>query len=65
MTKFASALPYTEAERERDREIAERGQEVRLIRRRALKTSQRYDLPGTPQTKRRDVRIMGETEPID
>jgi len=63
---FASGLtPYTDAERERDREIAERGQEVQAIRRRVLKTSQRYDQPGTPQTKRRGERIMGETEPID
>jgi hypothetical protein len=58
---FASGLiPYSEAERERDREGERR--ELRIVgtRRRALISGRHYDQPGTPESRARDLRVIGE-----
>jgi hypothetical protein len=60
--KYYSAQPYTEAERERDRDIAQRGQRIGFIRRKALKSGDRrhYEQAGTAESKSLDCRKMGE-----
>jgi hypothetical protein len=59
--KFASGLlPYTAAERERDDEARLRRQSVQLARRRAAPHG-RYDRAPSPQTRERDLRILGES----
>jgi hypothetical protein len=58
--KYASAMPYTEAEREADREANARVRETIHNRRKSLKTGQNYDVPGNKASKSRDQRILGE-----
>jgi hypothetical protein len=58
--KYASATPYTESERERDREARAWARETIHNRRKSLKTSQNYDIPGSKASKSKDQRILGE-----
>jgi hypothetical protein len=58
--KYASATPYTEAERERDRQVMERAQKTIHNRRKSLKSGQNYDIPGTKASKAKDARLLGE-----
>lgn len=58
---FAPGLtPYTQAERDRDDEARLRRESVRLARKRSAPRG-RYNAPPSPQTKERDLRIMGES----
>ena len=56
-----SSLPYTEAERERDAQ--ERAEFVRrgVIRRKAAPHGD-YNQPGTPESRQRWQRILGEND---
>jgi hypothetical protein len=58
--KYASATPYTEAERERDRQVMERAQKTIHNRRKATPSGQNYDIPGTKASKAKDQRLLGE-----
>jgi hypothetical protein len=58
--KYASATPYTETERDRDREARAWARETIHNRRKSLKTSQNYDIPGNKASKSKDLRILGE-----
>jgi len=60
--KYASALPFTEDER--DSCIASRRKTVwrGVNRRKARRTDQPYNVPGNDAQKRQDARIMGERE---
>ena len=60
--KYASATPYTEAERDADRR--ERTDALKTIhnRRKALKSGQNYNVPGNKASKSKDDRILGEVE---
>ena len=53
-------LPISERERAEwaadRRELLEKG----LVRRRVCASGQNYDVPGTPESKRRDEQILGE-----
>jgi hypothetical protein len=58
---FASGLtPYSQAERDRDRESAARGQRTAFVRRQSLQSGQRYDQSGTAESRAKDLRILGE-----
>ena len=60
--KYASATPYTEAERDADRR--ERTDALKTIhnRRKALKSGQNYNVPGNKASKSKDDRILGEKQ---
>ena len=60
MTKYASAMPYTEAERERDRLAIDRAYEIVHNRRKVLKSGQNYNIPGNKASKSKDDRMLGE-----
>ena len=60
MTKYASAMPYTEAERERDRQARDRVAETIHNRRKCLKSGQNYNIPGNKASKAKDDAILGE-----
>ena len=61
--KYASGLkPYTPAEREQDAAERRAMKRRERIRQQALLSGQPYFLPGTPATRRRDLRMMGETD---
>ena len=60
MTRYASATPYTESERERDREAKTWARETIHNRRKSLKSGQNYDIPGNKASKSKDQRILGE-----
>jgi hypothetical protein len=63
--KYASALPYTDAERDRDEALRHKVQEIVHTRRKVLKSKQKYDVPGNEASKARDLRIVGEREALD
>jgi hypothetical protein len=63
--KYASALPYTDAERDRDEALRHKAQEIVHNRRKALKSKQNYNVPGDKASKARDLRTVGEREALD
>jgi hypothetical protein len=58
--KYASAQPYTDAERERDDQIRQRGLETIHNRRKATPSGQNYNIPGDKVSKAKSQRILGE-----
>lgn len=60
--KYASAQPYTEAERERDDQARQRGLEIIHNRRKATPSGQNYNIPGDKASKDKALRILGESE---
>jgi hypothetical protein len=60
--KYASAQPYTDAERERDDQIRQRGLETIHNRRKATPSGQNYNIPGDKVSKAKSQRILGERE---
>jgi hypothetical protein len=58
--KYASAQPYTEAEREQDRLAMERAHRTIHNRRKATPSGQNYNIPGDKASKSKDERILGE-----
>lgn len=58
----ASILPYTEAERERDRNARAEAVARMQTRRKATPSGQDYNQWPTQARKRRDLRILGERE---
>jgi hypothetical protein len=58
--KYASAQPYTEAEREQDRLAMELTQRTIHNRRKATPSGQNYNVPGDKSSKARDLRLLGE-----
>jgi hypothetical protein len=60
MTRYASAQPYTDAERERDRQVMERAQRAIHTRRKATPSGQNYNIPGNKASKAKDERTVGE-----
>ena len=58
--KYASATPYTDAERDQDR--CERTAALKTIhnRRKATPSGQNYNTPGDKASKAKDERIVGE-----
>ena len=58
--KYASALPYTDAERDRDDALRHKAQEIVHKRRKAIKSGQNYNVPGDKASKDKDARILGE-----
>jgi hypothetical protein len=63
--KYASALPYTDAERDRDDALRHKAHEIVHNRRKVLKSGQNYNVPGDKASKERDLRIVGELEALD
>lgn len=62
MTKYASAQPYTDAERSRDDQARHRDMETIHNRRKATPSGQNYNVPGNKVSKAKDERITGERE---
>jgi hypothetical protein len=62
MTRYASAQPYTDAERQRDDEARARAQETIHRRRKATPSGQNYNVPGNKASKARDERLLGERQ---
>jgi hypothetical protein len=60
--KYASAQPYTEAERERDRQAESRAFKIVHNRRKATPSGQNYNIPGDKASKAKAERIMGEAK---
>jgi len=60
--KYASAQPYTEAERGRDDQARHRALETIHNRRKATPSGQNYNVPATKASIRKDRAIMGERE---
>jgi hypothetical protein len=60
--KYASAQPYTDAERERDDKIRQRVQKTIHNRRKATPSGQNYNIPGDKASKAKAERIMGEAK---
>jgi hypothetical protein len=58
--RYASAQPYTDAERERDDQARQRGLETIHNRRKATPSGQNYNISGTKASKARDSRLLGE-----
>jgi hypothetical protein len=58
--KYASAQPYTDAEREQDRLAMEHAQRTIHNRRKATPSGQNYNIPGDKSSKARDLRLLGE-----
>jgi hypothetical protein len=62
MTRYASAQPYTDAERERDDQVRQRGLETIHNRRKATPSGQNYNVPATKSSIAKDRAILGERE---
>jgi|HubBroStandDraft_2_1064218.scaffolds.fasta_scaffold00132_18 hypothetical protein len=60
--KYASAQPYTAAERDRDDQARLRSLETIHNRRKATPSGQNYNIPGDKASKDKAERIMGERE---
>ena len=60
--KYASAQPYTEAERDRDDQARLRDIETIYNRRKATPSGQNYNVPGDKASKEKAERIMGERQ---
>ena len=58
--KYASATPYTEAERDADRRERTAALETIHNRRKCLKSGQNYNIPGNKASKAKDDAILGE-----
>ena len=58
--KYASAQPYTDAERERDDLIRQRGLQTIHNRRKATPSGQNYNVSGDKASKAKDLRVLGE-----
>jgi hypothetical protein len=64
--EFKSGLtPFTEAERQADEPSRRKRLAQGVGRRKACRSGQDYNQPGTPETQSRDLRIMGELERQD
>ena len=61
--KYASAQPYTDAERDRDDQARLRAQETIHTRRKATPSGQNYNVPGDKASKDKANRILGERDP--
>jgi hypothetical protein len=57
---YSGIMPISDAERAQwdadRRQLLDKG----LVRRRVCASGQNYDVPGTPESKRRDEQILGE-----
>jgi hypothetical protein len=62
MTFHSAIRPYSQAERDADEAKRRPAQERAAARRRACPAKERYEQPGTPQTRKRDLRRVGERE---
>jgi hypothetical protein len=51
---------YTQAERDRDRELQNRGAQTIHNRRKATPSGQNYNVPGDKASKAKDLRLLGE-----
>jgi hypothetical protein len=60
--KYASAQPYTEAERNRDDASRQRAQKTIHNRRKSTPSGQNYNVPATKASIAKDRAIMGERE---
>jgi hypothetical protein len=60
--KYASALPYTDAERDRDEAARHHAQRTIHNRRKATPSGQNYNIPGDKASKAKSQRILGERE---
>jgi hypothetical protein len=60
--KYASALPYTDAERDRDEAARHKAQDIIHNRRKATPSGQNYNVPGDKASKDKALRILGERE---
>jgi hypothetical protein len=60
MTRYASAQPYTEAERDRDDALRHDAQKTIHNRRKATPSGQNYNVPGDKASKAKDLRVLGE-----
>jgi hypothetical protein len=60
--RFASGLPFSEAERQHCANLRAEVLAKRNARRKACPSGQHYDQKPTPETRARDQRIMGEFE---
>ncbi len=58
--KYATAQPYTDAERDRDDHARLRDIETIHNRRKATPSGQNYNIPGNKASKAKDERIIGE-----
>lgn len=58
--KRSSGLPFTDEERAIEAAHRKLRLDMGVRRRRAIKSGQRYNVPGNPERKARDARIMGE-----
>ena len=58
--KYASAQPYTDAERNRDERARQLVLQTIHNRRKATPSGQNYNIPGDKASKDRDQRITGE-----
>jgi hypothetical protein len=58
--EYASALPYTDEERQRDDESRQRVLNIIGNRRKVLRSGQNYNVPGDKASKSKDERILGE-----
>ena len=58
--KYASAQPYSDAERKRDDELRALGLKTIHNRRKATPSGQNYNIPGNKASKAKDEAILGE-----
>ncbi len=58
--KYASAQPYTDAERDRDERARHRDLQTIHTRRKATPSGQNYNVPGNKASKAKDDAILGE-----
>jgi hypothetical protein len=61
MKFFSGLMPYTDAERAADRAEREVLRAREATRRKACRTDQNYDQPGTAESRKQDLRIIGES----
>ena len=62
MTFHSAIRPYSQAERDADEAKRRPAQERAAARRRACADKARYERPGNRERKKRDLRLMGESE---
>lgn len=62
MTFYSAIRPYSQAERDADEAARRRAQRREVGRRQACADKQRYAQPGNRERKKRDLRLMGESE---
>ena len=59
---YASARPYTQAERDRDIDERKRVDQQSSNRRKAMRSGQRYNKTGTPALRRNTMQMLGEKD---